>query len=199
MSKFKNVIFDIGGIIIDDSNKNLAGLLNISEDEAKDLSKICYGNTFHDCILGNLSLSEHINNSIKKKPERETEIRFILSPKNFHEVIPYFEKNISQIYKLKDEGYNIYFLSNLTKETFDYINSTRSLLKDFCGGVYSFQEHCSKPDKKIYLRLLKQFNLNLAESIFFDDRERNVISAESLGLKSVLFKSFADVINALKL
>lgn len=191
----KNLIFDIGGIIINDSKENLANLLNINVDEIKKYTNICYGGTFKECLLGNLKLNDHIIEAIKKKPDSKEEIKFILSPSNFNKTIPFFEDNINQIYKLKDKGYNIYFLSNITKETFDYINNIKTIFNDFCGGIYSFQEHCCKPNEKIYLMLLHKYNLDFKETIFFDDKEKNIYSANKIGIKGVLFKTFDDVIN----
>ena len=40
----KNMIVDIGGVILDDSNEVLEKFLNKSEKEIKNLSKMVYGN-----------------------------------------------------------------------------------------------------------------------------------------------------------
>ena len=46
----KNIIFDIGGIIFDDSVQNISNILN---EDASMLYKKVYGKSFIDCILGN--------------------------------------------------------------------------------------------------------------------------------------------------
>lgn len=197
-NKIKNLVFDIGGIIIDDGYQNLAKVLGISNMQAKNLAKICYGKEFKKCVLGECEQNELIQNLINKYPEYEKELKFVLSTENLSKIIPYFEDNINKIYRLKGQGYRIYFLSNLTKFTYDYITKSKTVLNDFCGGVYSFEEHLAKPDKKIYLRLLEKFNLVPSETIFFDDKEKNVISAQSVGINAVVFKSFDDVTDSLK-
>lgn len=90
--------------------------------------------------------------------------------------------------------YKIYFLSNLTKDTYLYI---KKILGEFNGGIYSFKAHIYKPDTEIYLKLIKEYNLKKEETIFFDDRQKNVDIGNSLGIKSVKFNNIDDIINAI--
>ena len=57
----------------------------------------------------------------------------------------------------------------------------------FEGGIYSYQEHLVKPNEEIYKLILDRYNLNKEETIFFDDREKNVLAANKVGLKSIVF------------
>ena len=45
----------------------------------------------------------------------------------------------------------------------------------FDGGLFSYEEHMVKPNKEFYEKLINKYNLNKAETIFFDDKEKNVI------------------------
>ena len=65
----------------------------------------------------------------------------------------------------------------------------------FDGGIYSYQEHIIKPDKRIYNLLIDKYNLKRSETIFFDDKEKNVISAINQGISSYVFKSIEDIKN----
>ena len=65
----------------------------------------------------------------------------------------------------------------------------------FEGGIYSYQEHLVKPNEEIYKLILDRYNLNKKETIFFDDREKNVLAANKVGLKSIVFKSIKDIEN----
>ena len=81
----------------------------------------------------------------------------------------------------------------LIKTNFEYIKS----LKVFDGGIYSYQEHLIKPDYKIYNLLIDKFDLNKSETIFFDDKEKNVIAANKVGIKSFIFTNIEDIKNNL--
>ena len=67
----------------------------------------------------------------------------------------------------------------------------------FDGGVYSYQEHLIKPDPNIYKLLIDKFNLELEETFFFDDKEKNVIEANKIGIRSFVFNSIKDIQNNL--
>jgi HAD superfamily hydrolase (TIGR01509 family) len=45
--------------------------------------------------------------------------------------------------------------------------------------------------------LINKFNLNKSETLFFDDKERNVISANNVGIRALLFTSIEDIENNL--
>lgn len=69
----------------------------------------------------------------------------------------------------------------------------KSIIFDI-GGVYSYQENLIEPDVNIYELIINKYRLNKKETIFFDDREKNVIVANNMGVKSVLFKTCDDII-----
>jgi len=50
-----------------------------------------------------------------------------------------------------------------------------------------------KPNPEIYELIIKRFNLNKNETIFFDDKEKNVKAAKETGLKSIVFTSLQDI------
>lgn len=45
------------------------------------------------------------------------------------------------------------------------------------------------------VKIINKFNLNKEETLFFDDKEKNVIAAKEIGLKAVLFTSIMDINN----
>jgi len=61
------------------------------------------------------------------------------------------------------------------------------------GGIYSYKEHLIKPSHKIYDLLINRFNLNKEETLFFDDKEKNIIAANETGIKSFVFTSIRDI------
>ena len=96
---------------------------------------------------------------------------------------------------LKNRGYKLYLLTNITDASYNYINEQMNIDSLFEGGIYSYQEHLVKPNEEIYKLILDRYNLNKEETIFFDDREKNVLAANKVGLKSIVFKSIKDIEN----
>lgn len=117
----------------------------------------------------------------------------MLTSSNLKGIVP-VKSNLLQVIRKLKETYKIYFLSNITKETYLYIEE---ILNEFDGGIYSFKVHLCKPDPEIYKKLLCTYNLNKKESIFFDDRQRNVDIGNELGIKSIKFNTEQDILDIL--
>lgn len=191
----KNLIFDIGGILLDDGKENLEKFLELSKDDVKRLYKIVYGSKeFRKYLVGRLKLKECIKGLIKKNPEQKEFIIKLLLKENLIKAMPIKNDILNLLRRLKEE-YKIYFLSNLTEDTYLYI---KNILEEFDGGIYSFKVHVCKPNPKIYIKLLKKYNLKKEETIFFDDRQKNVDIGNSLRIKSIKFNNAEDIINIIR-
>ena len=186
----KNLIFDIGNVIIQELTVKVFDYL--SESEQEELNKIVYyDKRFKELLVGNITSEEYKNQLINENIKYEKEIKDLFNPDKQDVFIPKDEHMISLLDKIKDK-YNIYFLSNMIDITYDYLND---LLSDFNGGAYSFIENERKPHEEIYLKLINKYSLNPSESVFFDDRLRNVLVARNLGMNAIEFKSIQDVLN----
>lgn len=134
---------------------------------------------------------------LKNNPDFN-DISYILKKEKLKESYPLMKTNFEYIKKLKERGYKLYILSNITEDSYNYINNLIDINKIFDGGIYSYQEHLVKPDYDIYNLLIDRFNLNKEETIFFDDKEKNVVAANKVGIKSFIFTSTKDIENNLK-
>ena len=189
----KNIILDVGGVFFDDSKENIRKLLNTENDN---FYKQAYGAGFNKCLVGESTIPEVINNL--KSEENFKELEYILNPNNLINSYPIIKENFEYIKRLKERGYNLYLLTNITEASHNYINNQINIDSIFDGGIYSYQEHIVKPNPDIYNLILNRFNLSKDETIFFDDREKNVLAANEVGLKAVVFKSIEDIENNLK-
>lgn len=184
----KNIIFDVGGILFDDSKESITKLLG---KDSTNIYKAAYGQDFKKCLLGQITVQEHLNN-LKNNPDFN-DIKFILTKEYLPKSYPLLEENFNYIKALKDKGYKLFLLTNITEDSYNYINETININSIFTGGIYSYQEHLIKPNPEIYELIIKRFNLNKNETIFFDDKEKNVKAANETGLKSIVFTSLQDI------
>lgn len=192
----KNIVLDIGGIILDDGKENLRKYLQVSKEETEKLYKIVYGSKgFRQYLLGYINLEKCMNSVISENSEYKDYIEKMLLKSNLKDIVPIKFDVLQVIRKLK-ERYKIYFLSNITKETYEYIEE---ILNEFDGGIYSFKVHLCKPNPEIYKKLLYTYNLKKEESIFFDDRQRNVDIGNKLGIKSIKFDTEQDILDVLQI
>lgn len=86
--------------------------------------------------------------------------------------------------KLKENGYNLYVLSNMASLTYEYFKNEE--IFSLCTGIIiSAHEHLMKPDEKVFKLLLERYKLNAEECLFIDDdpSEQNYRTANKIGMK----------------
>lgn len=90
--------------------------------------------------------------------------------------------------KLKAKGIQIIILSNNFRERAGYYEENFSFLKELFDGVYySWQTGIVKPDVKAFDNILTKHNLKPEEVLYFDDSDKNIKVAETLGVESHIF------------
>lgn len=140
--------------------------------------------------FGNISSREYQDRLIKDNDKYKKEIRYLLNKDNLVIVDSKDEKMVNLLYDLKKK-YKVYFLSNMIDITHDFL---KDILNDFDGGVYSFEEHTKKPDEKFFMTLINRYNLDVKETIYFDDKIKNIEAARKLGIKAIKFETINDVL-----
>ena len=184
----KNIILDVGGVIFDDSKTNVERLLGKNVDH---IYKVAYGSGFKKCLLGEMSIKEYID-SLKDEDEFD-DIKYILEKDNLEKSYPLMKDNFEYVKELKKQGFRLFLLTNITKESHEYIDSVINIDKIFDGGIYSYQEHLVKPNYEIYELIINKYNLNKDETLFFDDKVKNVNAANECGIRSYVFTSIDDI------
>ena len=189
----KNIVFDLGGVLVDFNPKTLFEHLGIPEEKKELYGKIIFCSREWDKYNCGLFDAKQVKEAIiEKNPEYSEGIKYIFENLDYSHLL--FEKTDTAEYlkTLKNEGYNIYLLSDLSKESFEY-NASMEFFKDIKGGIYSFEVGSTKPDDNNYERLLKDFNLIPDETIFIDDRLKNIEAANKFGIHVILFTSLGEV------
>lgn len=185
----KSLIFDIGGIILDDSDQILWQKLSLPEEKRRELEKILF---FEDprwsteVMTGKLSYEKYMHEQMIAHPEYAKEIEFALGAGNFTQLLPLYQPNINLIEKLHKTGeYQMYWLSNMHDTEYNSLKQA-GIFELLDGGVYSCIEHYRKPEREFYQILFNRYNLRPGECVFFDDRKRNLDAGEKFGMRGEL-------------
>lgn len=190
----KNIIFDIGGVLLEYNPKTYLDKFNIEESKRKELNNIIFHNQkWRDCLNGFINNEKLINYLGKENPKYKNEIEQILSKDNLKYMLPPKQDMIEYYKSLKRKGYKIYLCSNITECTYDYIKDNFEIIQIADGGIFSCFEHISKPNIEIYQNLMRKYQINVSESIFIDDTNKNIISASRIGLKTILFNDIEQL------
>ena len=86
---------------------------------------------------------------------------------------------------LKNNGYDIGILSNLTPETSECIEN--NLLREFDYHFYSNTLKMSKPNPEIYQYVCDQ--IHSKDILFIDDKQENLDTAKLFGIDTILFST----------
>lgn len=190
----KNIIFDIGGVLLEYNPKTYLDKLNIEESKRKELNDIIFHNQkWKDCLNGFINNDQLIKYLKRENSKYKNEIEQILSKDNLKYMLPPKQEMIEYYKSLKQRGYKIYLCSNITECTYSYIKDNFEIILIADGGVFSCFENISKPNIEIYQKLIKKYQINVNESIFIDDTNKNIISANEIGFKTVLFNNIEQI------
>ena len=202
MNMIKNIIFDIGNVILNFNIKEVLQKFTSNKIEQKFILKNIInspewlGNALID--TGYISREDAIE-IVKDRTNHCNDKLIVDFWKNYNDFAQVNTKVLNLIQKLKDNNYKIYLLSNINPYAFKFVN--KSGLFDLVDGyVLSYQEHKIKPYKAIYNVLLERYNLIPNESVFIDDNKNNIETGNSMVIisKKVESDDYYSIIKIIK-
>lgn len=99
---------------------------------------------------------------------------------------------------LKSKGFTVGILSNFTKEN-DKIVQMHGGFEPFDFRVLSCETGYAKPDTEIFHTAIEKLqNVQPNEVVFLDDREKNAIAANQLGMIGIHVTNHADAIKKVR-
>ena len=180
----KNIIFDLGNVIINYNQKKIINNFTEKEEEIKYI----YDEIFHAPEWTLMDLGDITNDEAIGIINKRNEFKYEKLTQEFlHEWYKKqpINRDIVEIAKiLKNNGYNLFVLSNMANQTYEYFKNDEFF--SLCTGiVISAHEHVKKPDEKVYRLLLNRYNLNAEECLFIDDDDsgKNYETANKIGIK----------------
>lgn len=185
------IIFDIGNVLtVVDWNKVFRDV-GISENNIPIVKKATVESPFwHEYDRGIQSMQEIIQGCIGLAPEYEEDIlKLFNNPDKIIEVCDYASDWIKSF---RDRGFRTYILSNFPKEPFIANEDKFDFLKFVDGAVVSYRFKEVKPEKPIFDRLARMYDIVPANAIFVDDLTANIEAAKSYGFNGVVFLGKED-------
>lgn len=192
-SDINTIIFDFGDVLVSsDLHSIFHNGLPVSHLMAHEIEDVLYEQIFHAdkeirYKLKNYSINEIKEYFLKIAPD---------NIKTFTDKI--FELLGQALYRLqyvnellamlKRKGYMIYYLSNWDRWSYESNKEFfNNLTKEFDGGLFSFESEYEKPETEIYMELIEKYKLEPEKCFFFDDKAENIIAAEHVGIRGLLF------------
>lgn len=186
MTKIKALIFDWGGVLIDDPIPHMRTYI-AREIACNEISVgPAIGHHLNDYAEGIMEEAEFWKNvtariSTATLPKPDLWYRAFKSgyreKKKVFECLEKFKKTV---------GVKVAILSNTEPAAVRLFNEQG--YSHFDVKVFSCDEKCRKPDNKIYNITVERLNLNHDECLFIDDRIENIEAAQKLNINAIFAK-----------
>ena len=185
--KIKNIVFDLGGVLVDLDFKaainglQKAGFANVKEQ----LQTLHQGGIFQKFELGEMSADE-FRTAIRENSTVELTDEEVDNLWNAM-LLEIPREKLELILDLRGK-YMVYLLSNTNSIHWDYVCKNAFNYRGFRVNDYfeetflSYEMHLAKPDKAIFEKVLQDANLLPEETLFIDDSEANCKAAEEVGI-----------------
>lgn len=183
----KNIIFDMGQVLIHFIPQNLAEQAGVSEaDMAVFLREVFQNKEWVALDRGSIEEDAAIRSICARLPER-------LHPPVSSIVRGWWKNPLSPvpgmkdlIRELKEMGYGIYLLSNAPSNLHEYLPRIPGS-SFFDGKIVSADWKLLKPEHEIYEKLYATYSLIPSECLFVDDMPINVDAAIRTGMDGIVF------------
>lgn len=190
----KNILFDMGNVLIRFDRKLFLDRLQISDADKEVLLREVFASVDWSHMDRGTKTEVTALESMKARlPQRLHAAAEELTLRWDEPLIP-IDGMYELVEELKTKGYGIYLLSNASVRQHTYwprIPASRF----FDGTLISADEHVMKPQPEIYHLCLKRFGLKAEESFFIDDMAHNIEGAIFCGLSGAVFH---DDVNRLR-
>ncbi len=196
----KNIIFDLGGVIVEWNPKLILQTFPGNPDLIRYIHANGFFSNYWSAYDKGILTREQVIEKIAPLTGCSVEDcnEFIEFVKVSLVNIPETEKLIQE---LSQRDYKLFCLSNMSEDFYEYLKP-RKVFSYFEGKIISAIEKMVKPDREIYELLLNRYHLKAEESLFIDDLPANIQAAQKMGIHTVHFtdkeKAYQEIKDRLK-
>ena len=194
MNNIKNIIFDLGGVLIDWNPEYV--YLEVFQGDRKKMKwffdEVCTMDWNENQDAG-YSIHLATEERVKMFPQYEKWIRMYygrweeMLGESIQETVEIFDKFVA------NPAFRVVALTNWSAETFPVALEKFEFLHRFEGIVVSGIEKTRKPFPEIYQLTLDRFGFQPKDCLFIDDNLRNIEAASAMEIETIHFTSPSDL------
>ena len=193
----KNIIFDVGDVLINFRYMDYMRDLGIDEETAVFIrDNIIFTDFWNNLDLGMADVDDAEDMFAEKYPEIKNELHAFWT--NIEDIVAEYDYAAPLITSLKEKGYKVFLLSNYPDKLADMHWKCFTFMDQLDGYIISAKVKLAKPDPAIYRMLMDRYRLKAEECIFIDDRQNNIDTAAELGMQTILFTGIDELKEELK-
>lgn len=197
MSNYKNIIFDVGDVLISFRYRDYMRDLGFPEETVEFLTNNMIFTDFWEAMdRGEKDVGEASELFCDRYPELSQEIRIFWE--NIRDIVAEFDYARPLVLSMKEKGFRVYLLSNYPEKLADMHWPQFTFLPDMDGYIISAKVKLAKPDPAIFRMLMDRYRMKPEECVFIDDNRDNIQTASELGITSIHFTGYDDLIRELQ-
>lgn len=182
-----NAIFDLGNVMLDWNVDNIVRSVDVPGTQQLEIKRELFDHQdWLDLDCGLVTEEEVIARICNRTSLTIPDVIEALS--SAKESLRPISRSLNIFLDIKKAGLPLYCLSNMSVETFGYLEPRMDFFECFDGIIISGIEKCMKPDRRIFELLLERYNLDASSSLFIDDSASNISTAKTLGMQTHHFK-----------
>lgn len=183
----KNIIFDMGQVLVKFDTDVFIKRVGIEDPKDKEIiMREVYKSVEWSMMDRGILTDEEAAKIMEERVPTHLKDKVRLLTCEWDRPIIPIEGMKELVKELKDNGYNIYLLSNASYNQKNYWPNVPGN-EYFDGTVVSAYVKLVKPQPEIFKYTLDKFGLKAEESLFIDDATLNVEGAIYTGLKGIVF------------
>lgn len=204
MEGIKNILFDLGGVLIDLDRKQAVkafeslGFTNVNDF----LGDYGQKGAFMELEDGKISEAEFYDRIRQHVPDA-TDEQIADAFMQFLQGLPVYK--LQMLRRLKEKGYRLMLLSNTNPLMFPricdtYFRQEGLSIDDYFDDIFlSYELKAIKPAPAIFERVLEQSGVNAEETLFIDDSQENLDASQVFGFETYLAPQNQDFSHIFKL
>ena len=201
MKKIKNIIFDLGNVLLDlDWERTERAFRNMLQEEYEAaLLRYESERLFELLEVGKITPEEFVQ-QMQRTTRRPLEEKTIIE--SWNTILAGLPPARLHWLRRLGQKYDLYLLSNTNAIHIEWLHGhlqerAGMTIHDFNAlfvkPYYSFEINLRKPDREIYEFVLADAGLRAEETLFIDDLEENILSARTVGLRTIHHRAGSEI------
>lgn len=202
MAGIKNVLFDLGGVLIElHTAHTYAGLTTLAGSRAAYQQALQQWNAqelFENIETGAISEAAFLEGLRQGLPLPATDEQLVMAWNAMLHDIP--ASGLRLVQTLREQGFGVYLLSNTNSihlRDFRAIALAQHGIEDFDalfdGAYYSHLIEARKPHAEAFQRVADLAGLDPRETLFIDDNAPNLVGARAVGMHTLHHPPNSDI------
>jgi HAD superfamily hydrolase (TIGR01509 family) len=187
----RNVIFDLGGVLLEWNPDDILSRFQPDCELRSRLRAELFGHAdWRMFDRGGMSESEVIDRMQARIGLARAELIAIVDA--VRESLVEKPDTVKLIRALHQRGVALYCLSNMPASIYAELRIRHEFWDVFRGIVISGEVMMVKPEPEVFTHLLERFGLRAGETVFIDDLPANIEAARRIGLHTIQFRDAAQ-------